>query len=104
MTIATIWAGATNASDVLLLIAAVIAAVDAVVLAIRGAPEAALLPVAVGLVALGLLALSARRRRGSDAGADSTADPLGTPAPEGSARGASPTGPPTPRATPAPRR
>jgi hypothetical protein len=55
--IATIWSGAGNASDVFLLIAAVVAVIDAVVIALRGAPEAALLPVAVALVALGLLAV-----------------------------------------------
>lgn len=53
----TIWAGAGNASDVLLLIAAVVAVVDAVMLAAKGAPEAALLPVAVALFALGMMAL-----------------------------------------------
>ena len=55
--ITTIWSGATNASDTLLLIAAIVAAVDAVLLILKGAAETALLPVAVGLVALGLLAI-----------------------------------------------
>ena len=54
---ATIWSGAGNASDVFLLIAAVVAAIDAVVMVARGVPEAALLPVAVALVAVGLLAV-----------------------------------------------
>jgi hypothetical protein len=55
--LSVIWSGATNASDVLLLIAAVVAAIDAVAMVVRGAPEAALLPVAVALVAVGLLAI-----------------------------------------------
>jgi hypothetical protein len=55
--ITTIWAGATNASDVFLLIAAVVAAVDATLMVVRGSAEVALLPVAVALIALGLLAL-----------------------------------------------
>ncbi len=54
---ATIWAGATNASDVFLLVAAIVAVIDAVLILLKGAPEAALLPVAVALVALGLLAI-----------------------------------------------
>jgi hypothetical protein len=52
-----IWSGASNASDVLLLVAAIVAAVDALLVALKGAPEAALLPVAVALLALGLLAV-----------------------------------------------
>ena len=54
---AVIWSGASNASDVLLLIAAVVAAVSAVLLVVRGAAESALLPIAVALIALGLLAV-----------------------------------------------
>jgi len=53
----TIWQGAGNASDVFLLVAAIVAAVDAVLVALKRAPEAALLPVAVALIALGLLAI-----------------------------------------------
>lgn len=55
--LAVIWSGAGNASDVLMLVAAVLAALDAVLIALKGAPEAALLPAAVALIALGLLAL-----------------------------------------------
>ena len=54
---AVIWSGAGNASDVCLLIAVVVAAIDAILYVVRGVPETALLPVAVGLVALGLLAI-----------------------------------------------
>lgn len=52
-----IWAGASSASDLFLLIAAIIAAVDAILYLVRQTPELALLPVSVGLIALGLLAL-----------------------------------------------
>lgn len=55
--LAVIWSGASNASDVFLLVAAIVAAVDAVLVALKGAPEAALLPAAVALIALGLLAV-----------------------------------------------
>jgi hypothetical protein len=55
--LAVIWSGATNASDVFLLIAAIVATIDVVLVALKGAPEAALLPAAVALVALGLLAV-----------------------------------------------
>ena len=51
--LSTIWAGATNASDALLLAAAVVAALEALLYLVRGTAEAALLPVAVALVALG---------------------------------------------------
>jgi hypothetical protein len=54
---AAIWTGALTASDIFLLIAAVLAAVDGLVLAVKGAPESSLLPAAVALIALGLLAL-----------------------------------------------
>ena len=57
MMLAVIWSGASNASDVFLLVAAIVAAVDAVLVALKGAPEAALLPAAVALIALGLLAV-----------------------------------------------
>ena len=52
-----IWQGATNASDILLLVAAIVAVVEVVILVAKGAGEAALLPAAVALVALGLLAV-----------------------------------------------
>lgn len=55
--IGVIWSGAGNATDIFLLIGAVLAALDAVLVALKGAPEAALLPAAVALVALGLLAV-----------------------------------------------
>lgn len=52
-----IWSRAGNASDVFLLVAAIVAWLDALMVALRGAPEAALVPAAVALIALGLLAL-----------------------------------------------
>jgi hypothetical protein len=52
-----IWSGAGTASDVCLLIGAVLAGLDALLVSFRGAPEAALLPVAVCLIAVGLLAM-----------------------------------------------
>jgi len=55
--ISTVWSGAGNASDIFLLIAAIVAAVDAAVMLAKRAAEAALLPVAVAFVALGLLAV-----------------------------------------------
>ena len=54
---AVIWQGATNASDIFLLVAAIVAGLNAVWLLVKQAPEAALLPAAVALVALGLLAV-----------------------------------------------
>lgn len=55
--IGVIWTGAATASDVFLLVAAIVAAVDVVLVALKGVPEAALLPAAVAFVALGLLAV-----------------------------------------------
>lgn len=55
--IGAIWTGAATASDILFLVAAILAAVDALVVALKGAPESALFPAAVALIALGLLAL-----------------------------------------------
>lgn len=52
-----IWSGAGNGSDVLLLAAAIVAGIDAIWLIVRAVPESALLPAAVALVALGLLAI-----------------------------------------------
>jgi hypothetical protein len=54
---AAIWVGAGTASDVLFLVAAVIAMIDVTWMLTKAAPEAALLPAAVVLIALGLLAL-----------------------------------------------
>jgi len=54
---AVIWSGANTASDIFLLIAAIVAGIEAVWLVMRETPEAALLPAALALVALGLLAL-----------------------------------------------
>ena len=52
-----IWTGANAASDILLLVAAIVAGIEAVWLVMRETPEAALLPAALALVAIGLLAL-----------------------------------------------
>jgi len=55
--LATIWSGAGSASDVFMLIAAVLAGLDAVLRIVNGELVLALLPAAVALVALGLLAV-----------------------------------------------
>ena len=55
--ISTIWSGAGTGSDVLLLIAAIVAALDCALLIVKGAPETSLLPASIALMALGLLAL-----------------------------------------------
>jgi hypothetical protein len=52
----TIWTS-SDASEILFLIAVIVAAVETALLIVRGTPEAALLPAALGVVALGLLAL-----------------------------------------------
>ena len=52
-----IWTGAQTASDIFLLIAAIVAGLAAIIAAVRAAPESALIPAALALVALGLLAL-----------------------------------------------
>lgn len=54
---AVIWSGGATASDIFLLIAAIIAALAAVVALAQQAWVTALLPAAVALIALGLLAL-----------------------------------------------
>ena len=54
---AVIWSGASTASDIFFLIAAIVAGLNAVWNVARRAPEGALLPTAVCLVALGLLAV-----------------------------------------------
>ena len=53
----TIWSGGADASDIFLLIAAIVAGVVAVVELAAQQWVNALLPVAVALIALGLLAL-----------------------------------------------
>lgn len=53
--IAVVWSGATTASDIFLLVAVIVAAVAAVLS--KASVPAALLAAAVGLVALGLLAV-----------------------------------------------
>ena len=52
-----IWTGANAASDIFLLVAAIVAGIEAIWLVMRETPEAALLPAALALVALGLLSL-----------------------------------------------
>lgn len=54
---ATIWSGATNAADIFFLIAAIVAGLAAVLAVVRQVPDSALVPAAVALVALGLLAI-----------------------------------------------
>lgn len=54
---AVIWSGALNAADLLFLIAAIVAALAAVIDVARHAPESALVPAAIALASLGLLAL-----------------------------------------------
>lgn len=56
---AVIWSGATTASDLFLLIAAILAGLAALIVLLREprAGETALLPAAVCLIALGLLAV-----------------------------------------------
>ena len=54
---AVIWSGASTASDIFFLVAAIVAGLNAIWLLAKQAPEAALLPAAVCLVALGLLAV-----------------------------------------------
>lgn len=53
---AVIWSGATNASDIFLLIAAIVAGLAAVIAGLK-VPESALVPAAIALIALGLLAV-----------------------------------------------
>ena len=55
--LAVIWSGATTASDVFLLVAAIVAGIDAVIQLAGDVPALALLPAAVCLIALGLLAV-----------------------------------------------
>jgi hypothetical protein len=55
--LAAVWTGATNASDIFLLIAAIVAGLATIIIALRPGPEAALVPAAICLIALGLLAI-----------------------------------------------
>jgi hypothetical protein len=52
-----IWSGAGTGSDIFFLVAAIVAAINVAWLMAKGAPEAALLPLAVAFVAVGLLAI-----------------------------------------------
>jgi hypothetical protein len=52
-----VWSGAGNASDVLLLVAAIVAGLDAILRIAGREPTLALLPAAVCLLALGMMAL-----------------------------------------------
>lgn len=54
---AVIWSGAQTASDIFFLIAAIVAGLATVIAAMRATPESALIPAAIALVSLGLLAL-----------------------------------------------
>jgi hypothetical protein len=56
MNAAAIWAGAATASDLFLLIAAIVAGLAAIIALLRD-PVAALVPAAICLIALGLFAL-----------------------------------------------
>jgi hypothetical protein len=55
--LALIWSGAGNASDVLLLVAAIVAGLEAIIHLTGPTPTLALLPAAVALIAVGLLAV-----------------------------------------------